>query len=80
LYIIDCYGFYSNSAIAINTFIRSIAAAAFPLFAPSIYHSLGVPWATSLLGFLSILFLPVPFLFYKYGARIRGRSKFTPTR
>lgn len=28
-YIIDCYGFYSNSAIAVNTFIRSIAGAAF---------------------------------------------------
>ena len=32
-YIIDCYGFYANSAIAINTFIRSIAGAVFPLFA-----------------------------------------------
>lgn len=29
-YIIDCFGFYANSAIAINTFIRSIAAAVFP--------------------------------------------------
>lgn len=28
-YIIDCYGFYSNSAIAVNTFIRSIFGAAF---------------------------------------------------
>lgn len=28
-YIIDCYGFYSNSAISVNTFIRSIAGAAF---------------------------------------------------
>lgn len=33
-YIIDCYAFYSNSAIAVNTFIRSIAGAVFPLFAP----------------------------------------------
>ena len=29
-YIIDCYGFYSNSAIAVNTFVRSIMAAVFP--------------------------------------------------
>lgn len=78
-YIIDCYGFYSNSAIAINTFIRSIAGAGFPLFAPAMYHNLGVPWATSLLAFLCVAFLPVPVLFYKYGAKIREKSKFTPT-
>jgi len=29
-YIIDCYGFYANSAIAVNTFVRSIFAAVFP--------------------------------------------------
>ncbi|KAF2102158.1 MFS transporter [Rhizodiscina lignyota] len=78
-YIIDCYGFYSNSAIAVNTFIRSIAGAGFPLFAPAMYHKLGVPWATSLLAFLCTAFLPVPVLFYMYGAKIRQRSTFTPT-
>lgn len=78
-YIIDCYGFYSNSAIAVNTFIRSIAGAGFPMFATQMYHNLGVPWATSLLGFLCVAFMPVPVLFYVYGARIRARSKFTPT-
>ncbi|KAK5084968.1 hypothetical protein LTR70_006243 [Exophiala xenobiotica] len=78
-YIIDCYGFYSNSAIAVNTFIRSIAGAAFPLFAHDMYTSLGVAWATSLLGFLCVAFAPVPILFYYYGARIRQKSRFTPT-
>lgn len=78
-YIIDCYGFYANSAIAINTFVRSIAGAGFPLFAPAMYHKLGVAWATSLLGFLCVAFLPVPILFYMYGARIRAKSRYTPT-
>ena len=97
------YGFYSNSAIAVNTFVRSIAGAGFPLFAPAMYHNLvkplplslllkkvpkigtqsntnqGVPWATSLLGFLCVAFAPVPVLFYIYGARIRSKSRFTPT-
>ncbi|KAI9668781.1 MAG: hypothetical protein M1831_000850 [Alyxoria varia] len=68
-YIIDCYGFYSNSAIAVNTFIRSIAGAGFPLFAPAMYHNLGVDWATSVLGFLTLAFAPMPVLFYIYGAR-----------
>lgn len=78
-YIIDCYGFYSNSAISVNTFIRSIAGAAFPLFAPAMYHNLGVAWATSLLGFFCVAFAPAPIFFYIYGERIRRKSRFTPT-
>jgi len=78
-YLIDCYGFYSNSAIAVNTFLRSFAGAFFPLFTHAMYHKLGVPWATSLLGFLCIVFLPVPVLFYMYGAKIRAKSKWAPT-
>ncbi|KAK0346899.1 hypothetical protein LTR91_021349 [Friedmanniomyces endolithicus] len=78
-YLIDCYGFYSNSAIAVNTFIRSIAGAVFPLFASQMYRGLGVPWATSILAFICVAFIPAPILFYKYGARIRARSRFNPT-
>jgi DHA1 family multidrug resistance protein-like MFS transporter len=78
-YLIDCYGFYSNSAIAVNTFIRSFFGAFFPLFTRAMYHNLGVPWATSLLGFICVVFLPVPVLFYIYGARIRAKSKWAPT-
>ncbi|KAF1960831.1 citrinin biosynthesis transporter CtnC [Byssothecium circinans] len=78
-YLIDCYGFYSNSAIAVNTFIRSFFGAFFPLFTHKMYVGLGVPWASSLLGFICVAFLPVPVLFYVYGARIRQKSKWAPT-
>ena len=78
-YIIDVYLMHANSAIAGNTFVRSLAGGGFPLFATAMYHTLGVPWATSLLGFLSVAFLPCPILFYVYGARIRKMSKYSPT-
>jgi DHA1 family multidrug resistance protein-like MFS transporter len=39
------------------------------------YARLGVAWGSSLLGFLSIAFIPIPFVLYYYGERIRGRSK-----
>ncbi len=78
VYLIDCYGFYSNSAISVNTFIRSVAGAVFPLFAWDMYARLGVPWATSILGFVCVAFIPVPILFYIYGASIRAKSKFKP--
>lgn len=43
------------------------------------FHKLGVNWAGSLLGFLAIAFLPIPFLFYKYGERLRKHSPYAPT-
>ncbi|KAF2019215.1 citrinin biosynthesis transporter CtnC [Aaosphaeria arxii CBS 175.79] len=78
-YLIDCYGFYSNSAIAVNTFIRSIFGAFFPLFTHVMYTRLGVAWATTILAILCTVFAPVPIFFYIYGARIREKSKWAPT-
>ncbi len=69
---------HSNSAIAGNTVIRSFVGAAFPMFAKYMYKSLGVQWATSVLGFVAVGLIPVPILFFVYGARIRKLSKFTP--
>jgi hypothetical protein len=40
------------------------------------FNKLGVNWAGSLLGFLGIAFLPIPFLFYKYGERLRKHSSY----
>ncbi|KAF7378465.1 MFS general substrate transporter [Mycena sanguinolenta] len=69
---------YSASAFAANTFCRSLVAAAFPLFTVQFFTNLGVHWAATLLGGVGLLLLPSPFLFYKYGARIRANSKFAP--
>jgi hypothetical protein len=33
--------------------------------ASAMYHNLGVNWASSTLAFLSIAFIPIPFLLYK---------------
>ncbi|KAM3082580.1 Citrinin biosynthesis cluster MFS transporter mrr1 [Clarireedia jacksonii] len=78
-YIIDVYMWHANSAIAANTFLRSFAGSGFPLFAQYMYNSLGVAWATSLLGFLCIAMIPAPILFFLYGAKVRKMSKFSPS-
>ncbi|CAI7673691.1 unnamed protein product [Penicillium manginii] len=77
-YLIDVYLIVANSAISANTLIRSAVGAAFPLFGTYMYNRLGVDWATSLLGFLSIAMIPIPVVFYFYGAKIRRLSRFTP--
>lgn len=76
-YLIDTFMKYSASAVAANTFLRSIFAAAFPLFVNPMFHKLGIPWASSLLGFISVVLLPIPYLFYIYGPSIRKRGRFT---
>ncbi|KAK3168511.1 hypothetical protein OEA41_004959 [Lepraria neglecta] len=78
-YLIDAYLMVAASATAANTFLRSFFRAGFPLFATGMFHSLGVAWAGSLLGFLAIAFLPIPFLFYTFGERLRKLSKHAPT-
>ncbi|KAJ5894712.1 hypothetical protein N7495_006403 [Penicillium taxi] len=77
-YIIDVYMMFANSAIAANTLIRSVLGGAFPLFATQMYENLGVDWASSVLGFITIAMIPIPILFFFYGARIRAMSRFTP--
>ncbi|KAG8528456.1 uncharacterized protein KY384_007374 [Bacidia gigantensis] len=77
-YMVDCYKWLANSAIAANTFFRSLAGAGFPLFATAMFHTLGTQWATSVLGFLCAAMIPVPLIFYKYGKVIRRKSKFVP--
>ena len=74
-YLGDAYPKYVASVYAGNDLVRSSFGAAFPLFANAMYHKLGVAWASSLLGFLSVVFIPIPFILYFYGKRIRTASK-----
>lgn len=77
-YIIDAYLMLAASAIAANTIMRSLAGAIFPLFATYMFDGIGIDWGMTLLGCFSALFIPMPFIFYFFGKRIRARSKFAP--
>ncbi|PRQ76106.1 Major facilitator superfamily domain-containing protein [Rhodotorula toruloides] len=86
-YLIDAYLQYSASAIAANTFLRSIFASALPLIAMPLFHNLGVGFACTLLGCIAAVLGVVPFAFYRssssirsslryYGPQLRGMSSF----
>ncbi|KAL2832124.1 major facilitator superfamily domain-containing protein [Aspergillus cavernicola] len=76
-YLIDTFSSVAASAIAANTFLRSVFAGCFPLFATAMFRNLGVPWASSLLGFIAMALIPIPYLFYVYGPRIRARGRWS---
>jgi MFS transporter, DHA1 family, multidrug resistance protein len=74
-YLSDAYPDNVASVLAGNDLMRSSFGAGFPLFATAMYHRLGIGWASSLLGFLGIAFIPIPFMLYRFGKRIRHKSK-----
>ncbi|KAJ9221591.1 hypothetical protein DTO027B5_2786 [Paecilomyces variotii] len=78
-YIIDAYLLFAASAIAANTFMRSLAGAGFPLFSQYMFHGLGVNWAGTLLGCAAAVLVPIPVCFYIYGPKLRAKSRFAPT-
>ncbi|KFA55326.1 hypothetical protein S40293_08926 [Stachybotrys chartarum IBT 40293] len=73
LYLIDCFGIYSASALAGNTVVRSIGGGLLPLAGLRLFASLGVGWGNSLLGFIATAMIPIPLLLLKYGANLRER-------
>ena len=74
-YIIDAFPGYVASALAAKTVVRSGSGAAMPLFITAMYHNLGNGWAASTWAFISLAMIPIPFLFYLFGKKIRAKSK-----
>lgn len=77
-FLVDTYGIYAASATSANTFLRSLFAAGLPLAARPMFTNMGVGPASSVLGGIAAVMLPVPFLFMRYGLQLRKMSKFAP--
>lgn len=78
-YLVDAYLMFAASAIAGNTFLRSLCGAGFPLFASYMFNGLGINWAATLLGCVAAVLVPIPIIFYKYGHKIRAKSAYAPS-
>lgn len=73
-YIARSYGIYTASALSGNMFLRSLMGACLPLAGPSMYSTLGLNWASTLLGIVEAACVSIPIVFYIYGHRIRKVS------
>ncbi|SNX82189.1 probable FLR1 - Putative H+ antiporter involved in multidrug resistance [Melanopsichium pennsylvanicum] len=83
-YLGDCYPDYIASVYAGNDFFRASIGATLPLVARAMFNNLQsngpkafpVAWGCVLIGCISVLMGPIPFLLYKFGPKLRAMSKY----
>lgn len=75
-FLVESYPLYAASALAANSFCRNSFAAVFPIFGKAMYENLGYQWATFLLAMISLVMMPFPFIFYRYGDWFRSKSHY----
>ena len=74
-YLTDAYKEGSASAQAAASGTRAIMAVVLPFATTSMHDTLGVHWANSLIGFISLALTLIPFAFIRYGKLLRLKSK-----
>ncbi|OJJ45978.1 hypothetical protein ASPZODRAFT_67518 [Penicilliopsis zonata CBS 506.65] len=78
VYLVESYGAEAAaSALAANGSVRYLLGAVFPLFTIQMYENLGIHWAGSVFAFLSLALLPIPWILFKFGHRLRKNSRFS---
>lgn len=75
-YLTDAYEIFAASANAAGSTCRSLFAVVLPLAATSMFSTLGIAGACSLLGGVSALMCIIPFIFIWKGPSIRKKSPF----
>ncbi|KAG1817105.1 major facilitator superfamily domain-containing protein [Suillus subaureus] len=64
-----------SSAIAGQSLCRNLAASIFPLFTTQMFARLTYRWGLTLFGCVGAALVPIPWVLFFYGSRIRARSK-----
>ncbi|OBT63065.1 hypothetical protein VE03_07439 [Pseudogymnoascus sp. 23342-1-I1] len=71
MYMVDAFTIFAASALAANTVIRCILGAVLPLAGQDMYDTLGLGWGNSLLAFVALAFIWVPWWLSVWGEKLR---------
>jgi hypothetical protein len=75
----DVYGAaLGNSALGAENIMRYGASMAIPLFTVQLVEAIGFDWTCSLLAFVALVLVPVPWVFFQFGPRLRAKSTYVP--
>ncbi|KAL5335571.1 major facilitator superfamily domain-containing protein [Aspergillus crustosus] len=75
-YITDAYSMYAGSAFGAVAAMENIFSAFFPLATQSLYGTLGLNWASTLLALVCFVLSLAPILMFIWGKEIRARSPY----
>ncbi|KAL8677047.1 MAG: hypothetical protein Q9186_006494 [Xanthomendoza sp. 1 TL-2023] len=75
-YLIDTYTTYAASALVPCGVLRNVLSAVLPLFGREMFEALGANVASSILAAAATVFCVVPWVFWKYGKKIRESSPY----
>lgn len=76
MYVIDVYDIYAASALSFMTVSRYYVAGGMTVAGIPFYRNMGVHYTLTILACLSSLMTLVPYIFYRYGPKIRSWSKY----
>ncbi|KAE8393546.1 major facilitator superfamily domain-containing protein [Aspergillus alliaceus] len=76
MYVIDSYDIYAASALGFMTVSRYCAAGGMTVVGIPFYKDMGVHYTLTILGCISAVMTPVPYIFWGFGERIRSWSRF----
>ena len=75
-YLTDVYKQFAAPAHTGGTFTRAMAGMVLPMATPALFGNLGIHWANSLLGFLGVAMIAIPFAFVQFRVYIRQKSPY----
>ena len=75
MFIIDAYEVNAASALTFATFFRYLVSGGLTVAGIPFYENVGVHWTLTIMGCLSLICAPIPYLLYRYGKWIRVHSK-----
>lgn len=79
MYIIDSYQQYAASALTFVALVRYLAAGGMTVVGIPMYRNLGNHWTLTILGIISAVAMPIPYVLFRWGPSLRKRSKWTTT-
>ncbi|KAL2145925.1 hypothetical protein VTI28DRAFT_5799 [Corynascus sepedonium] len=75
-YLTDAYQLYAASAFCGLAFVRALVSGLMPLVAQQMYPRLGANVAGTIVACFALVFCLAPWIFFRYGKRLRERSPF----
>ncbi|CZT18455.1 related to multidrug efflux pump [Ramularia collo-cygni] len=73
-YLLDTYGTVASSALAAITFMRYLASGGMVIATEPLYTALTVKWVLVLFGCIAAVLMPIPWIFWWFGARMRSKN------